>query len=182
MTALATESPIVRNQIAALIAAIAQIEIPRGEWTELIANLCTNASHENAQIRLTSLTTIGFICEELSPDDLTQDLKNQIMLALTNNISKEEANNETCRLAIKALLYSIPYTAANFQQQVERDFIMQKILDEALQSGNVSIRETAMQCLVEIGRQEYNMIGSYIERLCQVTSHVAKTDQAEVGS
>ena len=59
---------------------------------------------------------------------------------------------------------------------------MMKILDEALASSNVSIRETAMQCLVEIGRQEYNMIGSYIDRLCQVTSHVAKTDQAEVGS
>ena len=35
---------------------------------------------------------------------------------------------------------------------------MAKIFDEALQSGSVSIRETAMQCLVEIGRQEYNML------------------------
>lgn len=104
------------------------------------------------------------------------------MLALTNNISKEEVNVETCRLAIKALLFSIPYTAANFQRQDERDFIMHKILDEALVSSNVQIRETAMQCLVEIGRQEYNMMGSYIDRLCQVTSTVAKNDQAEVGS
>jgi importin subunit beta-1 len=63
---------------------------------------------------LTSLLTIGYICEELSPEDLTQDLKNQIMLALTNNISKEAENVEACRLAIKALLNSIPYTAANF--------------------------------------------------------------------
>ena len=37
------------------------------------------------------------------------------MMALTNNISKDEANVEACRLAIKALLNSIPYTAANFQ-------------------------------------------------------------------
>jgi hypothetical protein len=29
---------------------------------------------------------------------------------------------------------------------------MAKIFDEALMSENVSIRETAMQCLVEIGR------------------------------
>lgn len=71
MASLATESSQVRNQIASLIAAIAQIEIPRGEWSELIANLCTNASHETSQIRLTSLTTIGYICEELSPEDLT---------------------------------------------------------------------------------------------------------------
>jgi len=114
MSSLATESSMVRSQIASLIAAIAQIEIPRGEWTELITNLCTNASHENQQIRLTSLLTIGYICEELNPEDLTQELKNQIMLALTNNISKEAENVEACRLAIKALLNSIPYTTANF--------------------------------------------------------------------
>ena len=104
------------------------------------------------------------------------------MLALTNNISKEAANDVSCRLAIKALLYSIPYTTVNFQNQQERDFIMAKIIDEALQSSNVTIRETAMQCLVEICRQEYNMLGSYIEKLCQVTSHVARNDASEVGS
>jgi len=64
---------------------------------------------------LTSLTTIGYICEELQPDDLTQELKNAIMMALTNNISKDEANVEACRLAVAALLNSIPYTRANFQ-------------------------------------------------------------------
>ena len=71
MTALATESPVVRNQIASLIASIAQIEIPRGEWSELIQSLCTNAVNQDWQIRLTSLTTIGYICEELQPEDLT---------------------------------------------------------------------------------------------------------------
>ena len=76
MAGLATEASTVRSQIASLIAAVAQIEIPRGEWTELVTNLCTNASHENVQIRLTSLLTIGYICEELSPEDLTQELKN----------------------------------------------------------------------------------------------------------
>jgi len=92
------------------------------------------------------------------------------MVALTKNISKEDGNVEACRLAIKALLFSIPYTAANFQNQAERDYIMHKVIEEALQSGNVSIRETAMQCLVEIARQEYNMLGGYIEQLCQITS------------
>ena len=182
MSSLATDSTLVRSQLASLIAAIAQIEIPRGEWSELITNLCTNSSHDNPQIRLTSLMTIGYMCEELSPEDLTQELKNQIMLALTNNISKEAENTEATRLAIKALLNSIPYTTANFQVPAERDFIMAKIFEEAMQSANVTVRETAMQCLVEIGRQEYNMMGPYIEKMCQVTQHVAKNDQSEVGS
>ena len=110
MNALGTQSSMVRNQIALLIATIASIEIPRGEWTELLVNLCTNASNTEKQVRLTSLITIGYICEELSPSDLTQELKNAIMTALTNNISKDDADSEACRLAVSALLKSIPYT------------------------------------------------------------------------
>ena len=59
---------------------------------------------------------------------------------------------------------------------------MAKIFDEALASSNVTIRETAMQCLVEIGRQEYNNMGFYIEKIIQVTSYVVKNDQSQVGS
>ena len=59
---------------------------------------------------------------------------------------------------------------------------MAKIFDEALQSSNVTIRETGMQCLVEIGRQEYNMMVNYIDKICQVTSYVAKNDESQVGS
>jgi len=56
------------------------------------------------------------------------------MLALTNNISKEAKDEQKCRLAVSALLNSIPYSRANFQVPAERDFLMAKILDEALMS------------------------------------------------
>ena len=45
MQTLASPSQLVRSQVASLISAIAAIEIPRGEWIELINSLCTNASH-----------------------------------------------------------------------------------------------------------------------------------------
>ena len=100
---------------------------------------------------MASLQTIGHICEDLNPSDLNQDLKNQIMLALTNNISNDDAFTAPCKLAVKALLHSVPYTSANFEVPVERDFIMGKIF-EALENKNAEIRESAMQFLVEVGR------------------------------
>ena len=39
-----------------------------------------------------------------------------------------------------------------------------------------------MQCLVEVGRQEYNWMATYIERICQVTDNLARNDVPEVGS
>lgn len=67
---LATPSTVVRTQVAAAIAAIAAIEIPRKEWNDLITSLCSNASNESLEIRNAALQTLGFICEEIHPDDI----------------------------------------------------------------------------------------------------------------
>jgi importin subunit beta-1 len=52
---LVCPSSLVRSQVASLVAAIARIEIPRGEWLELISILCTNATHQEKDIKLASL-------------------------------------------------------------------------------------------------------------------------------
>lgn len=49
-------------------------------------NLCDNSTNEDINIKMASLMTLGYICEELDPQDLSDDLKNKIILALTNNI------------------------------------------------------------------------------------------------
>ena len=89
LATLASTKVLVRNQIANILAAIASIEIPRKEWDDLIPNLCNNSTNEDINIRLASLTTLGYICEELYPEDLADDLKNSIILALTNNITAD---------------------------------------------------------------------------------------------
>lgn len=50
---------------ANVIAQIAAIEITRGEWLEIINSLAENSMHESLNIRRASITTLGFICEEL---------------------------------------------------------------------------------------------------------------------
>jgi len=117
---------LVRNQIANIIATIASIEVPRKEWDDLIPNLCNNSTSDDINIKLASLTTLGYICEELLPEDLNDEVKNNIILALTNNII-DSGPVEPSKLSIKALLYSIPFTSPNFKVQNERDFIMQKV-------------------------------------------------------
>jgi len=111
---LATHSGVVKTQVASAVAAIAAIEIPRKEWMELIPSLCSNAAHENFDVRLASLQALGFICEELSPEDLSNDLKNSVILALINNISTDASLIKSTELATKALLNALPYASQNF--------------------------------------------------------------------
>lgn len=75
--------------MASAVSAIASIEIPRKEWLDLIPNLSSNSIHDSIEIRHASLETLGFICEELNPEDLDYDkpnLKNMIVEALISNI------------------------------------------------------------------------------------------------
>jgi importin subunit beta-1 len=70
LACLATPSLVVRKQVSGAIAMIASIEIPRKEWLELISNLSANACHDSLDIRYSALETLGFICEEISPNDI----------------------------------------------------------------------------------------------------------------
>jgi len=112
---LASPSNKLRAQVANAIATIARIEIPRREWLELIPNLCNNAGHENVDFKNAALQTLGYICEELKPDDINDQLKNTIILALTSNISNNPALKYTTHLSVKAFFQALPFAHQNFQ-------------------------------------------------------------------
>ena len=73
--------------MANIVASIASIEIPRNEWNDLLPNLCNNAENNTDHVRLASLTTLGYICEEIDPEFIPDQVKNSVIVALVNNIS-----------------------------------------------------------------------------------------------
>jgi len=118
LATLASPKTNVRNQIANILAQIGKIEIPRKEWNDLIPSMCTNSKSDDMNIRLASLKTLGYICEELQTNDLDDTTKNSIILALLENLMTDEVENgvlEPSKLAIAAFVDSIPFTAPNFQ-------------------------------------------------------------------
>ena len=92
-----------RTQVAYAIATIASIEVPRREWLELIPSLCDNAMGENVNFKNAALETLGFLCDEITPDDLNFELKNKVVFALSSNVTANPNLLKTTTLAIKAL-------------------------------------------------------------------------------
>ena len=58
---------------------------------------------------------------------------------------------------------------------------MSKLFD-ACKVADEDVRVSAMQILVEVGRQEYESVEFYFKSICEITSHVAKTDDEKVGA
>jgi hypothetical protein len=84
-------------------------------------------------------------------------------------------------LAVKAFFLALPYASNNFKVDAERDYIMARIF-EALTVENEDIRVIAMQILVEVGRQEYEYVKYYFQKICEVTALAAKSDSEKLGA
>jgi len=54
-----------RSAAAQVISAIAQIELPSGQWPDLITTLLNNMNQPNDFLRQASLMSLGYICEEI---------------------------------------------------------------------------------------------------------------------
>ena len=76
-----------RHTAALVVAKVAAIELPRGEWRELIATLLANMSTTppNSGLQQATLQALGYVCEEmgyLADDVLDQEQINSILTAV----------------------------------------------------------------------------------------------------
>lgn len=167
---------------AQLIASIAAIELPRNEWPELMAALVHNVGNGSDSLKQSSLTTIGFICE--SDDvDLRESLvthSNAILTAVVQGARKEETNNDVRNAALSALGDATEFIRTNFENEGERNYIMQ-VICESTQSTDSRIQAGAFGCLNRIMGIYYDKMRFYMEKaLFGLTIMGMKSDEEDV--
>ncbi|KAJ9133644.1 ARM repeat-containing protein [Coniochaeta hoffmannii] len=167
---------------AQVVASIAAIELPRGQWNELMAALVRNVSDGSPHQKQASLTTIGFICES-QDQDLRNALvshSNAILTAVVQGARKEEPNNDVRLAAITALGDSLEFVGNNFKHEGERNYIMQ-VVCEATQAEDSRIQQGAFGCLNRIMGLYYENMRFYMEKaLFGLTILGMKSDDEDV--
>ncbi|KAI4199118.1 MAG: hypothetical protein LQ346_002637 [Caloplaca aetnensis] len=162
---LASKDSRAGQSAAQFVASIAAIEIPRNEWPELMPALVANVGEGEDHLKQASLVTIGYICEsddtELR-DSLVQH-SNAILTAVVQGARKEETNVEVRLSAIRALTDSLEFVRTNFENEGERNYIMQ-VICEATQSGDSRIESGAYACLNRIMGLYYDKMRFYMEK------------------
>ena len=147
------------------IASIAAIEIPRNEWPELMPTLVENVGKGGDRLKQASLTTIGFICEteDAQLRDSLNAHSNSILTAVVQGARKEEENMDVRNAAITALSDSLEFVRTNFENEGERNYIMQ-VVCEATQSGDNRVEAGAFGCLNRIMALYYDKMKFYMEK------------------
>ncbi|KAI4213809.1 MAG: hypothetical protein LQ351_003502 [Letrouitia transgressa] len=162
---LASKDSRAGQSAAQFVASIAAIEIPRNEWPELMPALVSNVGEGADHLKQASLVTIGFICES-EDNDLRDSLvqhSNAILTAVVQGARKEESNLDVRYAAIVALSDSLEFVRTNFENEGERNYIMQ-VICEATQSGDSRIESGAYGCLNRIMALYYDKMRFYMEK------------------
>ena len=150
---------------AQVVAAIAGAELPQNEWPELMVALVANVGEGADNLKQSSLATIGYICESEDTelrDSLVQH-SNAILTAVVQGARKEEANTDVRNSAIQALSDSLEFVRTNFENEGERNYIMQ-VVCEATQAEDSRVQAGSYGCLNRIMGLYYEKMRFYMEK------------------
>ena len=180
LAALGSPQNQARHTAAQVVAAIAVIELPGGvEWPDLIAGLVKNVTDSgNHFLKQSSLEALGFVCEEIDPEVLATQ-SNLILTAVVQGMRKEEPEQAVRLAATRALCNALEFVKTNFENDVERNFIMQTVC-ETTQAENKEIMTAAYECIVTVAELYYDKLPQYMQALYQLTlAAIQKATAAE---
>ncbi|KAF2672662.1 ARM repeat-containing protein [Microthyrium microscopicum] len=168
---------------AQFIASIAAIELPRDQWPELMTYLVDGVAKGDSKLKQAALNTIGFICETNDAEfrETLSKHSNAILTAVVQGARKEEPNENVRNAAITALSDSLEFVRSNFENEGERNYIMQ-VICEATQAGDSRIQQGAWGCLNRIMGLYYEKMKFYVEKaLFGLTIQGMKSEDEDVG-
>jgi importin subunit beta-1 len=105
---------------------------------------------------------------------------NLVLSALLTNINE---NNpiDLIRMAVKAFARAAPITNRNFQDQAQREYIMNALFI-ATKMNDEDTLEYLMQSFVDIARVNYDYLEDYLQQLGEMTFELISSDKEKVAT
>lgn len=155
----------VASAAAQLVAAIADIELPRNDWPTLTGVLVENTKADrDSNVKRASLLTIGYICETADPSNAgVVSQANGFLTAIIQGAHKDEPSTKVRVTALNALVNSLEFVRQNFDHDNERNVIMQ-VVCEATQSEDTELQAAAFGALGRIMSLYYSYMRPYMEQ------------------
>ena len=164
----------VRNSASQVVASITSLDLPRGEWFDVLQVLITNASNVNPEFKEASIMTLGYTLEDLPENTLSQEDVNKILTPIVGCVRAGEDINMMI-VSIRALKNSLKFIKANMQANEERKYIIETAAT-CSQHSNEDLRFESLQMLCDAAYYYHDYIGSELNTLGTVTFNCIKSD------
>lgn len=159
------------SSVPQLVSVIANIELPRNQWPDLIPTIIENTKIEKpVPVKRSCLLTIGYICESADANDAQiMAQSNGILIAIVQGVQANEPSIAVRLTALNSLINSLQFIKSNFDREGERNFIMQ-VVCEATQADSSELQAAAFACLAKIVQLYYAHMSLYMEKALYVLS------------
>ena len=174
---LSSEIKEIRKVSASSVTAIAKIEIPIHQWDNLIQILCNATNHINNNFKLASLITIGYICDEISPNFFSTDEKinmtNSIINVMNNIINiqnnhLDESHIELILQCFDTLTSFLPFLKGKIDEIDFRKKFFGIIFYFIDNKFNEKINKADLECLNEIQKIHYLILNDVIDYITKL--------------
>lgn len=169
----------VRAVVANIIGSLSRIELPAGEWPDLISILVAAVDSGSEQHQEAALTAIGYVCEEgRDHEEVEEALKPSTSAILTVIVRCMASLNEEVKYAAtRALCNAMEYIHDTMEQPQQRNILVDALCTTAKESTAVRTRECAMESLVKVAELYYSTLPDYIARLHAITTSMIFHDE-----
>lgn len=179
LSCLGSSNHLIHKSAASSVSAIAKIDLPRGEWNSLIKTLSSAAQHTDINFQLTAITTLGYISQEISSQDISfeerQLIINTIIPAMNNS-----QNQALLLQSIKSLTFLIDYLYENMKNDEFRKCLFSKLF-EYIKSSDEELALSSFQCLIDICRVYYDDIFLEFDIIAKFTLSYMRDTNEKLG-
>ncbi|KFG59588.1 HEAT repeat-containing protein [Toxoplasma gondii RUB] len=203
LAAIKTEHIQVANAVCQVLSKIGRIELPGDGFPELLPFLLTlvteatmtpeaNAQADGVSVHRkvfgrNALTCLSYLCEEHADiveetgedpaDVLSEAHCNNILTAVVQGMKDEDVQLKVA--ALKALYHALIFSKKNFENQTEREYIIQVVLENT-KVAHQAVQVSAFECLVKVAEEYYSMLEPYMSGVGPLSWEALKSGDASV--
>lgn len=167
-----------RKTAAQVVSAIAAIELPLGQWADLVDPVLIGCVGPDREVlsKQSALICLSYMSEELTSKrlEIPQGQVNSMLTAVIQGM--KDADLQVKKEATKALYFAIVLARTNFENEPERDVIISSICDcvglgtiQGASRAQIEVCTAACECLVQIATEYYYHLAKYMNVIGPLT-------------
>jgi importin subunit beta-1 len=172
-----------RRTAAQVVSAISAIELPMGQWQDLIDPVLIScvSPDKDLMAKQAALVCLAYMSEEFTSRDLVipQPQINSMLTAIIQGM--KDGDDLVKKEATKALFHAVVLAHANFENEPERDVIVATVCDcvrlgavAGATRAQIDVCTAACECLVQIASEYYYNISKYMNVVGPLTFDLMK--------
>lgn len=181
LSTLASPNRDVRAVAANIIGSLSRIELPAGEWPDLIRILVSSVNAAPQQ-QEAALTALGYVCEEgRDSPEVEKALSSSTSDILTVIVQcMGSPDEDVTYAATRALCNAMEFIHETMEQPEQRHVLVNTLCTTAKSAPTARTRECAMECLVKVVELYYSTLPDYISQLHLITTSMIFDDEESV--